>query len=65
MSCPVNRSCAMHANAAEWLRVGDLDQLAAHQDVFWVLRKRAWRHCTCDLFNRIMQAIGVKRERMP
>jgi hypothetical protein len=59
-TCPVTARCSMHANAEAWLASGDIDALNAQMDVFWILRRRAWRDCTCDLFRRIVIATGQK-----
>lgn len=55
--CPV--TCPYHLKAEKWLKMGAVRQLRDLQDVWHVMRERAWKGCACQLFERIQQAVHV------
>lgn len=53
--CPVK--CIMHRSAVLHLEAGGIQFLASRMDLFGVLAERAWRRCTCQLWERIQAAV--------
>ena len=60
-ACPVHATCAMHRSAVRWLADNDRDALTEPLDIFFVLHRRVWRDCTCDLYRRILVTLGRKQ----
>lgn len=49
--------CSLHEQAKIWLEQNDVMNLTQHLDVFDVLRRRAWKTCSCNLYRNIVHAI--------
>lgn len=56
--CLVAATCGWHWRAEDALASGNLTFLRLNLDVIAVLHERAWRQCQCQLYERIVAAVG-------
>lgn len=56
--CLVAANCGWHWRAEEALTTGNLTFLREQMEVILVLHERAWQQCRCQLFERIVAAVG-------
>lgn len=57
-ACLVAATCGWHWRCEDALATGNVTFLRDHMDVIFVLNDRAWQRCQCQLYARIVAAVG-------
>lgn len=57
-ACLVATTCGWHYRVETALAEGHVAFLKEHMDLIETLNQRAWRHCRCQLYERILAAVA-------
>lgn len=63
LGCSAQAGCTMHRRAARDLEAGDHAPIYAALDIYYVVSRGVWRNtCSCGMWDRIKEALGVDDE---